>query len=805
MKNKKIHLICNSHIDPVWMWDKEEGLGSAVSTFYQAANFFDEYDYIFNHNESLLYEFIEQTDPALFARIQKLVGEEKWHIMGGWYLQPDCNLPCGESFVRQIKLGRKYFAEKFNARPTAAINFDAFGHSVGIVQILKKCGFDGYICCRPEPNTDAGRKLPAREFFWVGKDGSEIKVACAADDTNYTSDFGEALKDVKRKIAKCEDSEVGAVLWGVGNHGGNPSRKDLSDINRLIADTKDMDIAHSTPEAYFAELEPRVSYSESIQPYHIGAYTSMNSVKKKNIELENKLFTTEKLCSVAELNGLYIKNEEAFTAAEKALAFLQFHDTMAGTITSEGETSVLRQADFALELLQREYNKAYFALINRHKEAGEGEYPFFVVNTQPYQRDDIVEAEFLMLKPITNDEEQYTVTAWQDGKKIPCQCIKELSNINYDRRKRIAFRCSLKPLDITRIDFTVEKTPKAEKPVFAGDIIFEDNCKRVRISEKTGLIESYIVDGKELISSGAFAPVMYGDNGNPWGHDLIKLGSDPKDFKLSECKSAPFMDLKNVNIVESGEVLTVVESFFEYENSFVTLTYKLYKDTPYIDISADVLWCEEQKALKLRIPFAEKGDFIGQIPFAQDVFSQDGTEHPAHRFVGIRHGEKTLALYNNCTYGFSSDGSSLYATLLRGVAYVAHPIDDRPLIKEKRYIPYIEQGRHTFNFRLSYDDTRELENKAAEFLSGNYVINYFPHGEGNTALDTLTLDNKAISLAAFYKDGDGYVLRLINNNDERNAAKISLQGNSAELAFGSFEVKTLMCRNKKFAEKEVWI
>ena len=134
---KKIHLICNSHLDPVWMWDWEEGYGEAVSTFHQAELFCQEFDFIFNHNEAVLYEFIEEHDPELFARIKEQVKAGQWHIMGGWYLQPDWNMPSGEAYVRQIGLGRKYFAENFDARPTTAINFDSFGHSVGLVQILK--------------------------------------------------------------------------------------------------------------------------------------------------------------------------------------------------------------------------------------------------------------------------------------------------------------------------------------------------------------------------------------------------------------------------------------------------------------------------------------------------------------------------------------------------------------------------------------------------------------------------------------------------------------------------------------------
>lgn len=91
---KDLHLICNAHIDPVWLWDMEEGISAAISTFRMAAVFCEEYDgLVFNHNEALIYHWIEEMEPALFARIRKLVKEGKWHIMGGWYLQPDCNMP----------------------------------------------------------------------------------------------------------------------------------------------------------------------------------------------------------------------------------------------------------------------------------------------------------------------------------------------------------------------------------------------------------------------------------------------------------------------------------------------------------------------------------------------------------------------------------------------------------------------------------------------------------------------------------------------------------------------------------------
>ena len=107
---KKLHLVCNAHLDPVWQWEWEEGLAAAIATFRTAAELCEEFEgFVFNHNEALLYVWIEEHDPVLFKRIQKLVRQGKWHIMGGWYVQPDCNMPAGESFVRQILLGKTYF------------------------------------------------------------------------------------------------------------------------------------------------------------------------------------------------------------------------------------------------------------------------------------------------------------------------------------------------------------------------------------------------------------------------------------------------------------------------------------------------------------------------------------------------------------------------------------------------------------------------------------------------------------------------------------------------------------------------
>ena len=170
MEKPKVHLICNAHLDPVWLWEWEEGVSEAISTFRTAADLCEEFEgFIFNHNEVILYKWVEEYEPELFKRIQGLVKAGKWHVMGGWYLQPDCNMPSGEGLVRQILAGREYFQKKFGIRPTTATNFDPFGHPRSLVQILAKSGFDSYVHCRPLKDMCPNQE---NDYVCVGYDGS---------------------------------------------------------------------------------------------------------------------------------------------------------------------------------------------------------------------------------------------------------------------------------------------------------------------------------------------------------------------------------------------------------------------------------------------------------------------------------------------------------------------------------------------------------------------------------------------------------------------------------------------------------
>ncbi len=247
MRSKTLYLLCNAHLDPVWLWEWEEGAAEALSTFRMAASLCEEFEeFVFNHNEALLYQWVETYEPELFVNIQELVKKRKWHVMGGWYLQPDCNMPSGESLVRHILQGRLYFRRKFGEEPKTAANLDSFGHSRGLVQILKKSGYTSYLFCRPDKNE---LTLPADDFVWVGYDGSEIFAHRARD--HYNSERGKASEKVMRWIEENPSRQTGLLLWGIGNHGGGPSREDIKKLRDLNGEKSEWKVCHATPEAYF--------------------------------------------------------------------------------------------------------------------------------------------------------------------------------------------------------------------------------------------------------------------------------------------------------------------------------------------------------------------------------------------------------------------------------------------------------------------------------------------------------------------------------------------------------------------------
>ena len=705
---RTLYLVCNAHLDPVWLWRWEEGAAEALSTFATAADFCETRDgFVFNHNEALLYRYIEKYDPELFRRIATLVAQGKWHIMGGWYLQPDCNMPAGESLVRQILHGHHYFLDKFDSVPTTAVNFDPFGHSRGLVQILAKAGYDSYLFCRPLQDDCP---LPGDDFIWVGFDGS--RVTAHRSSGHYLSQRGRAAGKVREWIAANPEGHRGLVLWGIGDHGGGPSRADLEDLAELIGESSGWRILHSTPESYFEDLEkdspslPEVK--SSLNPFAVGCYTSQIRIKQKHRLLENEIYMVEKMASSAALQGLLPYPRPALMEAVRDLLFAEFHDVLPGSSIKPAEEDALRLLDHGLEIASRLKLASFFALAGCQPRAQEDAIPILVYNPHPYRVSAVFSCE-LQLPDQNRSGKRSNVAVFQKGKQIPSQLEKEDSHLAMDWRKRVVFSAELEPSSMNRFECKV-LPPARSSSAGRGireDFLFESEQISVLINGKTGLVDSYRVRGAEYVGKDAFAAVVIQDDADPWGMRAHRFGRPLGLFELlcpeagAELSGIPGSNLESVRIIEDGEVRTVVEAVFGYAGSSLCQRYFLPKRGTELRVELTVYWNEREKMLKWVLPCPwSAARCIRQVAFGSEELPGDGEEAVFQKWAALVSDpeNKALTCINDGIYGLDFSGKELRFSLLRSPAYSALPSEGELEMPQDRFLPRIDQGEHTFTF-----------------------------------------------------------------------------------------------------------
>lgn len=784
---KKLHLICNAHIDPIWQWTWDEGISSAIATFKSAADLAEEFDYIFCHNEAMLYEAIEECAPDLFERIKDLVKRGKWKIAGGWYLQPDCNMPSGETFVRQISVGKEYFKNKFGVEPSVALNYDAFGHSIGLVQILAKNGYKGYMACRP--GSGFQYNYPGRFFKWTSPDGSTVIVT---NSGSYGTLLGEAAAKIyaeatggnitmlgqdgeKNSAQMLED--VNYSLWGVGNHGGGPSRKDLRDIASLKID--DTEILHSTPEALFEDnIKISGEVKESLVTCMPGCYSSMARIKQAFRRTENLFYATEKMLSVASLNGLNFDFSD-LKQAEKKLLLATFHDILPGTCTENGEREGLCALASAEKTLRDYRTKAFLRMAMSQKPAGEKEFPIFIFNYAPYKVTTPVEVEFVLENQNWNMQIRYNPHVYYNGEEIPSQQIKEESTLSLDWRKKVVFEATLEPMSLTR--FEIKVSADERKPLAVA--------KECDISQKLG-----------------YKPIfeLYDDTADPWGmsaEELKAMGKTPREFKMmTDNEVKAFCALSNAisaeRIIEDGDVLTCYEGLYKLDSSSVISQIKKYKGVGYTDLKIIAEFNEKNKLLRVKVPVPDEfkgGTVVGDGPFVWE--SKPSCESVFQKWFGVLKDGKIFSVINDGIYAGKYEDGYIYLTLLRGTGYCFHPIPNEPLYPEDRYLPRIDAGRYEFNLRLFEGNVSEVVKQAEEFNQRPYAVNVFPTGKLSDSYKNVELKGN-VSLVNMHKnDNHEYVIRLYNPSTAKEDFSLRFDSVCIDGSLSCFEVATVVIKD----------
>ncbi len=829
-EKQKCFLVCNAHIDPVWLWPWEEGLTEAISTFRVAADFCDSYpDFVFNHNESLLYEWVERNDPTLFRRIQRLVKSGQWHIAGGSYLQPDMIASSGESMIRQFLVGKLYFQEKFGVEPTTAYNFDSFGHPQGMIQILAGCGIDSYIFCRPNRNT---LPLPVGSFRWRHASGAEV-IARRSDDHYLTQgEIGTIWRDgAWPEFHKAEGDFM--FLWGIGNHGGGPSRKEYAQLRKLSTQFPNVEFIESTPEAFFQHtLKVRgrktlSAFQGDFGPVSEGCYTSMQQVKTRHRQMENLMHLTEKLAAMAWWKKVHPYPEADLKVAWKDILFAEFHDILPGSGIQKVEQDSLNLLGHAEEILRRKKAEILISLLREEKLSDRNITPIFIFNPHAWEVTQEVEIEYGTERQTCTDGLERQLA--RNGKIVDTQFEKAEENLLNPHwgewRRRAVFLVKIPPFSHQRFDASYrllapEKIVRWQTPALPKDGWFESGEGiRVKLNLRTGLIDRIEENGHPVVNAPSFRPLVSADLNHSWATipewrapvGLFRLATPREAARIigSEHVNPGLQGKKPISIIEDGPVRVKIEAIFVHDHSYIVQHYIINKHRPVFRIEQTIFWAEHDRMLRLEMAHdpALRRVEVEKCYSIDAEMGDEGREHDFQHFLRFSNdsGKGAFAIVSHGSHGYSRRGNHLRLSILRSPGYGAHeqniPRDcDRFL---NRYILRHDQGIRTARFTLLFGakatSTEATTRAAWEENVPLEAFVYFPtcrrpHSPASRSFLAVSAPNVLVSALKKAESGDALVIRLWETGGKKTRFQLSLDGTSFSIEIGPWQLRTYRLR-----------
>jgi alpha-mannosidase len=768
-------MIGNAHIDPVWLWQWPEGYQEVRATFQSAVDRLAEYpEFVFTCDSSLFFAWIEESDPPLFARLRERIAEGRLQVVGGWWIEPDCNIPAGESFVRQGLYGQRWLLDRFGSIATTGANLDSFGHNATIPQILAKSGADSYVFLRPQPKE---KTLESPIFWWESPDGSRVRAYripheyCAPKD-----DIGE---HVEKAIATLPESgDEYAVFYGVGNHGGGPTRANLDQIARLNERDDLPRLEPSSLRRFFDGLDgdyPTVR--GELQHHAPGCYTTHSGIKRWNRRAENLLQRAEKWSAIADSLGARPYPLAELTEAWKLLLFNQFHDTLAGTSIEPAYDDARDQIGHASSIAASAFNAAVQSIARRIAIEPEDDMrPVVVFNPHTWTLRADVEIEYTWLRA----EGAHVVD--DDGERVPMQMTRPLTTMS-SSRGRLAFPVEVPPLGWRT--YRVRKGEVEETPLRASDSTLENEHLFLELDPASGRIARLVAKapGENVAGHGKHA-VVIDDRSDTWGHDVERYDQEIGEF---ECVAA--------KLLENGPVRATLRVESRYGGSTLREDYMLGADASYVDVRVALDWHEQLKLLKLRYPTtvdAESATY--ETPYGHIERAASGREEPGQSWVDVSMPGRGLTVINDAKHGYDVRGGDIGISAVRSPVWAWH--DPREL-EEGGDFEYMDQGRQTFLVRLvpHAGDWRAaaVVRRAAELNQPAFALietyhdgplpqraSYGSDGEGGVVV---TVVKRA-------EDGGGYVVRAFESAGRDADARLEILGATIEARFGPHEIKT---------------
>lgn len=769
MPKKTIHLIGNAHLDPVWLWDRREGLNEGITTARTILDLMDEFEEMtFIRGEAAIYQHIERHDPPTFRRIEKMVVGGRWDVVGGTMVQPDTNLTGTETLVRHFTRGQRYFRSRFGKSVTAGWQADSFGHSAGLPEILAAGGINFFAFSRPQASM-----VPLEEaaFWWFGDAGARI-LAFRSVSGCYLNERHDMRKQLDLVLESSSASSLDntACFYGLGNHGGGPSRRHLLEIRSWAEKHPEVQVIHSGLHHLSAALRRELARKgESILPAHHGELNfclrgCYSSVAKFKFPYRR----SEALLGRAEKTDALIAASQSRRAADLSdpwdvLLFNSFHDILPGSsieraideqIHSLG--SILhRAAETEADALNALAAQVDTTLTRRPPSDHPAAMAALVWNPHPFPISRHIEVEACLdYRPLAgyeNREADVPVEVLGANRKpLSFQILRnEHSSFGSQPwRKRVLVPVSLPAFGWNVLELGwVEgaKPPSVKDPVVAKPGSISNSLWRVEAMKGASGVK-FFHNGKKFFAGPGLQAVLFDDPWGSWGG----MNEEPGSIHISEVRER--WTITEVELLERGPERAALWVRFAGRRSRIDLTFSVSRDRDAVDVAARVLLDDRSSRLKLVFPAGDKVDY--EVPGGVAHRGPAG-EVPGASWARVLDG---MGFASDALYNFDSGKGEFRATVARASRYandVNTPADS------ELWRPAVDCGELKFRFLIAGAQA-DLP-RLAEELEQPPVVTLVPPCKGTLkrtgSLAQLSPPSLRLLALKPAEDGRGFVLR----------------------------------------------
>lgn len=673
---KTIHVVANAHLDPVWLWDWKEGLNEGVRTSRTMVKLLDDYPELrFNRGEAMIYEYIQDNDPALFARIKELFLAGRWGIVGGNAIQPDMNMPETASMVRQFRYGTSYFHKEFGYDVRTAWAADSFGHSGCLPDILNHAGMTRFSSWRP---LVALLKLPAETFWWESAGGGRL-LTTRLDIGWYGANRDEMSSRLDKVLeVHANRSNRNIVIGcGLGDHGGGTTRRQIDDILRWRDAHPEIEVRFSTFDQYFDAVEAEIAegtlevpvYKGELNFSHRGCYSSMQDVKRQYRRNEAGVRLADRICAFADETGRVGGNSAV--DEWRSVLFNGFHDILPGSSIEDALEQEVDQMRGAVYSASKRGFKALVDLSRRvNVSVPEAAYdapemaPVFVYNPQPRAYQGLVELETgLDYRPLPQYGGKDCVELLDENDApIRFQQIGTANNFYGEAlwRARVVAPLEIPAFGWKVVKFGVSDAPRRAEAVEAGAVkaLAGTTLSNGTLTISTKLGDRSVVIRQEGRPDVCLSVATYEDRGGSWGS-----GDSPSAVKCQDLIEV--WEVTVAKIVESGPERGSLFVEFTGRRSSVILHLKLGRGASRFDGEVRLLWNERGSRVKLRMTGGTSA--IYDVPGGEMERGEVGLV-PGIRYVKMQ-GDVSYGLATNGGYGYDLHQGMFAWTLERCSLY----------------------------------------------------------------------------------------------------------------------------------------